>query len=86
MPPSLRVPLVDDLLASQLMHLEQREVVRSAVQVCRSSKAGFADALIAQVAKAAGYGQTVSFDKVAVRFAGMVGRLWGWEPVLLLNS
>jgi predicted nucleic-acid-binding protein len=62
---------VDDLLASQRMHLEQREVVQGAVQVCRSSKAGFVDALIAQVAKAAGCEQTVSFDKVAVRFAGM---------------
>jgi predicted nucleic-acid-binding protein len=63
---------VDDLLASQRMQLEQREVVQGAVQVCRSSKVGFVDALIAQVAKAAGCGQTVSFDKVAVRFAGMV--------------
>ena len=63
---------VDDLLASQRMQLEQREVVQGAVQMCRSSKAGFVDALIAQVAKAAGCGQTVSFDKVAVRFAGMV--------------
>jgi predicted nucleic-acid-binding protein len=63
---------VDDLLASQRMQLEQLEVVRSAVQVCHSSKAGFVDALIAQVAKAAGCGQTVSFDKVAVLFAGMV--------------
>jgi predicted nucleic-acid-binding protein len=71
MPPSLRVPLVDDLLASQRMHLEQREVVQGAMRVCRSSKAGFVDALIAQVAKTAGCGQTASFDKVAVRFAGM---------------
>ena len=62
---------VDDLLASQRMQLEQREVVQGAVQVCRSSKAGFVVALIAQAAKAAGCGQTVSFDKLAVRFAGM---------------
>jgi predicted nucleic-acid-binding protein len=63
---------LDDLLASQRMQLEQREVVQGAVQACRSSKAGFVDALIAQVANAAGCVQTVSFDKVAVRFAGMV--------------
>jgi predicted nucleic-acid-binding protein len=63
---------VDDLLASQRMQLEQREVVQGTVQVCRSNKAGFVDALISQVAKAAGCGQTVSFDKAAVRFAGMV--------------
>jgi predicted nucleic-acid-binding protein len=63
---------VDDLLASQRMHLEQREVVQAAGRVCRSGKAGFVDALIAQVAKAAGCGRTVSFDKAAVRLAGMV--------------
>ena len=62
---------LDDLLASQRMQLEQREVVQGAVQVCRSSKASFVVALIAQAAKAAGCGQTVSFDRVAVRFAGM---------------
>ena len=63
---------VDDLLASQRMRLEQREVVQGAVQVCRRSKAGFVVALIAQAAKAAGCVQTVSFDKAALRFAGMV--------------
>jgi hypothetical protein len=47
-------------------------VERSAVHVCRSSMAGFVDALIAQVGKAAGCGQTVSFDMATVRFAGMV--------------
>jgi predicted nucleic-acid-binding protein len=60
-----------ELSTSLHIGLDWCNVVRSAVQVCRSSKAGFVDALIAQVAKAAGCGQTVSFDKVAVRFAGM---------------
>jgi predicted nucleic-acid-binding protein len=73
MPLSLRVPLVGELLASQRMQLEQREVVQAAVQVCRSSMVGFVDALIAQVAKAAGCWQTASFDNAAERFARMVG-------------
>jgi predicted nucleic-acid-binding protein len=63
---------VDDLLASQRMQLEQREVVQAAVQTCRSSKAGFVGALIVQIDKAAGCGRTVSFDKLAVQLAGMV--------------
>jgi predicted nucleic-acid-binding protein len=60
--------MVDGLLASQRMRLEQREVVQAAVRVCRSGKAGFMDALTVHVA---GCGLTVSFDKVDVRFAGM---------------
>jgi predicted nucleic-acid-binding protein len=47
-------------------------VVQAAVRVCRSCKAGFMDALIAQVAGEVGCGRTVSFDKLAVRLAGMV--------------
>jgi predicted nucleic-acid-binding protein len=63
--------VVDDLLASQNIFLEQRDVVQAAGQVCRSSKAGFVDALIDQVAKAAGCQHTMSFDRAAVRNAGM---------------
>jgi predicted nucleic-acid-binding protein len=62
---------VDDLLASQRLHVEQRDVVRSAAAACREGKAGFVDALIAQVALAAGCGQPLTFDKLAVRWAGM---------------
>lgn len=62
---------VADLLASQNMHIEQREVVQAVGQLCRRSKAGFVDALISQTAKSAGCELTVSFDKTAVKFAGM---------------
>jgi predicted nucleic-acid-binding protein len=63
---------IDDLLASQNINIEQREVVQAAGHLCRSNKAGFADVLIAQVAKAAGCERTMSFDRAAVRMAGMV--------------
>jgi predicted nucleic-acid-binding protein len=63
---------IDDLLASQNINIEQREVVQAARHLCHSNKAGFADVLIAQVAKAAGCERTMSFDKAAVRMAGMV--------------
>jgi hypothetical protein len=48
------------------------EVMRSAVHGCRSSGVGFVDALIAPLANAAWCGQTLSFDGVAVRFAGIL--------------
>lgn len=63
---------IDDLLTSQQLHLEQREAVQATGQVCRGSKAGFVDVLIVHVAKAAGCAKTVSFDKAAIRAAGMV--------------
>ncbi len=62
---------VEDLLASQTVHIEQREVVQAVIRVCKSKKASFVDVLITQVAKSAGCIQTVTFDKAAVRFAGM---------------
>ncbi len=62
---------VNDLLASPSMNIEGREAVQNASQLCRSSKAGFIDALISQTAKSAGCELTVSFDKVAIKLAGM---------------
>lgn len=62
-----------DLLASPQFHVEHRSVVQATVQHFRSlkTKAGWTDQLIAQMAKAAGCRRTVTFDKVAVRTAGM---------------
>lgn len=62
-----------DLLASPQFHVEDRSVVQATVQHFRSlkSKAGWTDQLVAQIAKAAGCGRTVTFDKAAVRTAGM---------------
>jgi predicted nucleic-acid-binding protein len=65
---------VTDLLETPRFHLQQREVVQEAVrrlQDKKSSKTGLADLLIAQIALDAGCSETVSFDRAAVRAAGM---------------
>jgi predicted nucleic-acid-binding protein len=58
--------------ASHNIYIEQREVVQATGHICRRSKASFVGVLIEQVAKSAGCGQTMGFDKTAVRNAGMV--------------
>jgi predicted nucleic-acid-binding protein len=65
---------VADLLETPRFHLQQREVVQEAVRLFqdkKSSKAGLADLLIAQLAVHAGCSSIVSFDRAAVRTAGM---------------
>ena len=65
---------VADLLATPQFKLQAREAVQDAVQALRagkSGKAGFADFLIAQVALREGCSAVVSFDRAAVRYAGM---------------
>ena len=67
--------VVEDLLSMPRFHLDRRDVVAAAVQFMQAgqgAKAGFVDALIAQLAAAQGCSRTVSFDKAAVRSAGMV--------------
>lgn len=69
------IAAVEDLLNTPQFHLDRRDVVIASVQRMKArkgSKAGFVDALIAQVAAAEGCSHTVSFDKGAVRSAGMV--------------
>ncbi len=66
---------VDDLLNTPQFHLERRELVAVTVRTLKAGKgarAGFVDALIAQLAALEGCSRTVSFDKAAVRSAGMV--------------
>ena len=66
---------VEDLLSMPRFHLDRRDVVAAAVQFMKAvqgSKAGFVDVLIAQLAAAQGCSRTVTFDKAAVRSAGMV--------------
>ena len=67
------VETVADLLACSKFVLENKPVVVAAVQHIRSrkSKVGWTDRLIAQIAAAAGCSHTVSFDRTAVRSAGM---------------
>ena len=66
---------VQDLLATPQFHLERRDVVQAAIGRAKrgkTAKTGLVDALIAQTALAEGCSHTVSFDKAAVRDAGMM--------------
>ncbi|MBB1599004.1 PIN domain-containing protein [Variovorax sp. UMC13] len=69
--------MVDDLLNTPTFHLQNREAVHEATRqllTARNTKAqgaGFADRVIAQVALKEGCSSTVSFDRAAVRSAGM---------------
>ena len=66
---------VEDLLNTPQFHLERRELVALTVRTLKAGKgarAGFVDALIAQLAALEGCSRTVSFDKGAVRSPGMV--------------
>ena len=68
------VTTVADMLNTPQFHLERRDVALAAIRHRRSSKgakAGFVDTLIAQLAQAEGCTHTLSFDKAAVRSAGM---------------
>jgi predicted nucleic-acid-binding protein len=65
---------VADLLQMPRLQVERRELVHAALQTGVSSrglKAGFVDSIVAQVARAEGCSRIVSFDKLAVRDAGM---------------
>lgn len=69
------IAAVEDLLNTPQFHLARRDAVIATVQHMKArkgSKAGFVDALIAQLAASEGCSRTVSFDKVAVRSAGIV--------------
>lgn len=65
---------VEDLLQSAQFVIEQRQAVQTATQQMRTragAKVGFTDVLIVEIGKAQGCVQTLSFDKGAVRSAGM---------------
>ncbi|MBK6998520.1 MAG: type II toxin-antitoxin system VapC family toxin [Rhodoferax sp.] len=65
---------VEDFLNAEQFQVERHELVKAVTQVLQSrkgSKSGFADLLIVEIARAQGCTQTVSFDKGAVRLAGM---------------
>ena len=66
---------VEDLLNTSRFQLDRRDVVAATAQFMKAgegAKAGFADALIAQLAAAQGCSRIVSFDRAAVRSAEMV--------------
>ena len=62
---------LERLLLLESVVLEQDMTVASAVQQFRSTRADFADCLIAASAHAAGCSRTVTFDRIAARDAGM---------------
>ena len=67
--------VVEDLLNTPRFQLDRRDVVAATIQFMKAgqgARASFVDALIAQLAATQGCSRTVSFDKAAVRSAGMV--------------
>ena len=68
------VATMEDLLSTPRFYIEKREVLQAVIgrfKRASSRKEGFADALIAEVAASAGCKATMTFDKAAVRAAGM---------------
>jgi predicted nucleic-acid-binding protein len=63
--------ILDKLLSSREIVVEQSEIVRESLNLYRNTRADFADCLIAASAKAAGCSRTVTFDRIAARDAGM---------------
>jgi predicted nucleic-acid-binding protein len=65
------VQVLDTLLASQEIVVEQNKVVRESLRLYRFGHTDFHDCLIAVSAKAAGCLRTATFDRKAARDAGM---------------
>lgn len=62
--------LLEGLLDARELRVDQAATVRAAVAASRSGL-GFADAVIAELGRAAGCDHTVTFDKRAAREGGM---------------
>jgi predicted nucleic-acid-binding protein len=62
---------LDRILMLDSIVVEQDMIVATAVDRFRSTRADFADCLIASSARAAGCSRTVTFDRIAARDAGM---------------
>ena len=68
------IAMMEDLLNTPQFHMERRAVVQAAIRrfkAGRSRKAGLVDALIAEIASSEGCTHILTFDKTAVRAAGM---------------
>jgi predicted nucleic-acid-binding protein len=74
---SMRLPkpmvcnALDRVLILDSIVVEQHSIVSAAVQQYRSTRADFADCLIAASARAAGCNKTVTFDRIAARDTDM---------------
>lgn len=64
--------IVERLLRVKQLLVQDAEVVWQAARLFRNGKADFADCLIERAGGAHGCDHTVSFDKAAVKAAGMV--------------
>ncbi len=65
------IDIVERLLRVKQLLVQDAEVVWQAVRLFRNGKADFADCLIERAGSAHGCDHTVSFDKSAVKAAGM---------------
>ena len=68
------VATLEDLLNTPRLFTEKRDALQAAIarfKSANSRKEGLADALIAEIAAHAGCTATMTFDKAAVRAAGM---------------
>ena len=68
------VATLEDFLNTPQFCMEKRDVLQAAIGRFKASsnrKVGLADALIAEIAASAGCTATMTFDKAAVRVAGM---------------
>jgi predicted nucleic-acid-binding protein len=63
--------MLGQLLSREEIVVEQAGAVVRAIQTYRNGNADFAGCLIAASARAAGCAQTVTFDRIAARDAGM---------------
>jgi predicted nucleic-acid-binding protein len=63
--------ILDTLLRSKELLIEQEEIAHLALSTYRKSRADFADCLISAAGRAAGCAEVVTFDRVAARDAGM---------------
>jgi predicted nucleic-acid-binding protein len=63
--------VLDMLLSDDVIVVEQSVIVGRAVQRFRFTRAGFADCLVAESARAAGCVRTMTFDEIASRDLGM---------------
>jgi predicted nucleic-acid-binding protein len=66
------VRIIDDLLASRDIRLEDSELLRSAVRIFAARGVDFADILIGEVNRARGCEATATFDRKAAKLDGFV--------------
>ena len=65
--PSDILDVVETMLASDAYAIPDRAVIGRALSVANRNRLDFADALIAELNRAAGFAPTVTFDEVAAR-------------------